>query len=162
MIQQSRFLTTLVSGTTTISNNTFSNVGLNTTNLADVFDSSIIYVDSYYVTVNSNTFTGRLVNGTTIGAMGATTAIEIHGANHTITNNVISYFNCGMNAVESNMGLTDNNQFYQYNTMNDVGTGLSLWTGDGGPSWSFLDNTITIDADDWAATNCPQFILVES
>ena len=111
----------------TITNNTFDNVGLNTTNMADIYDHSTIYTDAANITITGNTFTGRLVNGTTIGAMGATTAIEIHGYNQNITNNTVSNYSCGVNVASSNCGYPNTNQFYQNNTFTNVGTAFALW-----------------------------------
>ena len=110
----------------TIQNNIFDNVGLNTTDFAQIYDRSTIYTDAANVTITGNTFTGRLVNGTTIGATGATTAIEIHGNDQTITNNTISNYAFGVNVVYIELGYSNSNQFYQNNTFTNVGTAFVL------------------------------------
>ena len=133
----------------TIKNNTFDNVGLNTTNMADIYDHSTIYTDAANITITGNTFTGRLVNGTTIGAMGATNAIEIHGYNQNITNNTVSNYSWGVNVASSNCGFPNNNQFYQNNTFTNVGTAFALWPYGTLSNCSILNNNITIDVRDW-------------
>jgi len=131
-------------GSVTIENSTFDNVGLNTTSTADIYDSSTIYTDAANVTITGNTFAGRLVNGTTVGAMGAITALEIHGYDQTITNNTISSYNCGVNVASSNAGFSNANQFYQNNTFTNVGTAFALWPSGTLTNCSILNNNITI------------------
>ena len=138
----------------TVQNCTFDNIGLNTHDFSQAWDCSIIYTEGTGVTITGNTFTGRLVNGTTVGAAGATTAIEIHGGYQTITNNTVSYMAVGVNVCTSSDDHYSDNQLYQYNTFNNVSIGFSLFPGPGGTldpltNASILDNTITVDVNAW-------------
>jgi hypothetical protein len=133
----------------TIENNTFDNVGLNTTNIADIYDHSTLYTDAANITITGNTFTGRLVNGTTVGAMGATTAIEIHGYNQSITNNTVSNYSFGSNVASSGEGYPNSNQLYQTNTFTNVGTAFVLWPNGTLSNCSILNNIITVDVLAW-------------
>jgi len=138
----------------TVQNCIFDNIGLNTNDFTQAYDYSCIYSEGSGVTITGNTFTGRLVNGTTVGSAGAVTAIEIHGGPQTVTNNTISNFAVGVNVCTSGAGYTCSNQFYQNNTFNNVSEGFALFTdteSSGGPltNCSILDNNITLDVADW-------------
>lgn len=142
------------SGSVTVQNNIFDNVGLNTTLQSAWYDHSTVYSDSGNTVVTGNTFTGRLVGGTTIGASGATTAIEIHGFNQTTTHNTVSYYQTGCNVGTSNSGYSNYNQLYQWNTFNSVGGMFVLYIG-GNPltGSQILNNTATIDVLDYSNSN---------
>ena len=139
------------SGSTIISGNTFDNVGLNTTEESNYYDHSTIHTDGGSVTIDSNTLVGRLVNGTTIGAMGASTAIELHGHDQSCTNNTISNYANGANICASNYGFGNTNKFVEHNTWSDVGTALLLWPGTGAlfENTKLLNNHISVDVADW-------------
>ncbi len=132
-----------------IRNNLFDNIG--DANID--WDHSTIYTNGDDFLLENNTFSSLFGAGT----LGARTAIEIHGSNQIIRNNIIDGFNYGINVTGYSDFYLSRNQLYYGNTFNDVMDGFVLWSGllsdpdfaNGLDRIFIFENTVNINADGW-------------
>lgn len=132
-----------------INNNKFDLVGGGTVD----YDHSTIYTENSQATITNNTFSSK--NG--VGTLGATTAIEIHGSNQTVTGNTVNGYAIGsiVTGIMPN-GSPSRTQLYQSNTFNNVSQGFRIWTEvkNGTPNPALRDvtikqNNILVNVDGW-------------
>ena len=121
---------------------------------AEQHDHSTIYVTATGQVVTGNVFTGVR------GGLGATTAIETHGAMQVVTGNRVRDYFAGMNitgvAKAGSRGVVVAN-----NVLSGVMIGIALWSyagGNGGlEDCAVSHNTIIIDRDPWLGFGASAF-----
>ncbi len=132
-----------------IRNNFFDEIGGNT---AD-WDHSTIYTSGDDFLIENNVFQSRFGAGT----LGARTAIEIHGSNQIIRNNLINGFSYGINVTGYADFYFSRNQVYYNNVFEEMMEGFVFWSGlnndpafaNGLGNIAVFDNEISINADGW-------------
>jgi hypothetical protein len=102
------------------------------------YDHSTIYSHGEHIKISNNYFASR--NGA--GTNGARTAIEIHGDQHTVKDNIIKGFTNGMNI--TGFASSSNRDIITNNLIEDVYSGITIWShfSDGNTSKPALTNCI--------------------
>ncbi len=115
------------------------------------YDHSTIYTHGKRIEISNNFFYSRDGAGTNV----ARTAIEIHGDDHTVKENVIDGFTNGINI--TGYAKSSNNQSITDNTIKEAYTGITIWSyfSNGNtvnPALSncmIANNTITLNVNAW-------------
>jgi hypothetical protein len=140
-----------------INNNIFDKIGDDKND----WDHSSIYTNGNNILIENNAFRSRYGGGT----LGARTAMEIHGSNQIVRNNMIDGFSYGINITCYSTIYQSRNQWYYNNIFKDVLDGLVLWSGtlsnpeaaNGLANVNIFDNTIIVYKElwkDWQFSNC--------
>lgn len=116
------------------------------------YDHSTIYSHGKRVKILNNSFYNSR-QGT--GTYGARTAIEIHGDEHIVKNNVIEGFIYGINI--TGYAKSSNNQIISDNLIKNVHTGIVIWsyfdfgnkTKPGLSNCTIINNKIILNVNDW-------------
>ena len=115
------------------------------------YDHSTIYAHGERIEVANNYFSSRHGAGTN----GARTAIEIHGDEYTVKNNVITGFSNGMNI--TGVASSSNNQVITNNLIKEAQSGIVIWsyfsfgntTNPALSNCTIASNKISLNIDGW-------------
>ena len=135
-----------------VHNNIFKNIG----DAKVDWDHSTIYTNGDDFTITNNRITS--LHGA--GTLGARTAIEIHGSNQVISDNIIDGMTYGVNVTGESRWYHSMNQVYYQNTFKNVMCGFAFWSEVNGIENRSVDyglenvlvedNLIEVDPDGWA------------
>lgn len=115
------------------------------------YDHSTIYTYGKYIKIENNYLSSRYGAGTN----GARAAIEIHGDEHIVKNNVIVGFLHGINV--TGFAKSSNNQFITNNLIKEALNGIVIWsyfsfgntTNSALSNCTIADNKINLNVDAW-------------
>lgn len=115
------------------------------------YDHSTIYTHGKHIEITNNYFSSRNGAGTNV----ARTAIEIHGDEHIVKDNVITGFTNGINV--TGYASSSNNQIVTNNVIKEAYSGITIWsyfsygntTNPALSNCTIANNKISLNIDDW-------------